>query len=113
MTERAGGPWLVDVLPVGDDVDMLSYRLRLHAPFTRTFVIWEMPVMYSGRRKPLHAHRLLLPDGHVAAELASDGVLGVTAAIRRVRTRLGSVALPDVVLVNVSEAASRTRTRSL
>eukprot|EP00966_Prymnesium_polylepis_P083308 1929955-Prymnesium_polylepis.1 len=50
----------IDLFPFNDEVDMLDYRLRLHASFVDTFVIVETGLTYSGEPKPLHAHEALL-----------------------------------------------------
>ena len=54
----AGPKPLVDVIVFNDEVDMLRYRIRLHAPIVSTFVVIESAVTFSGLTKQLHAQRV-------------------------------------------------------
>ncbi|KAL1525004.1 hypothetical protein AB1Y20_019880 [Prymnesium parvum] len=57
--ERNG---IIDLLSFNDEIDMLSYRLRLHSQFVQQFVIIECDVTYSGAPKKLYAHEMLLKE---------------------------------------------------
>ena len=55
---------LVDVIPFHDEIEMLQYRIRLHAPYVSVFVVCESNMTYSGLPKPFHAaHALSALEG--------------------------------------------------
>ena len=67
---------LIDVFLVNDEVDMLRYRLQLHAPITRQVVIVEANLTFTGIPKPLHVR-----DTLSQAELERHNVLLLQAQL--------------------------------
>mmetsp|Transcript_56436 Transcript_56436/g.125982 ORF Transcript_56436/g.125982 Transcript_56436/m.125982 type:complete len:96 (+) Transcript_56436:136-423(+) len=49
-----------------DEVDMLRFRLNLHAPVASTFVVVQSNLTFSGKPKELYAQRVL--DEAVASD---------------------------------------------
>ena len=57
----AAVPPLLDVFPVNDEIAMVRYRLRLHAPHAYRTIIAESSLTHTGKPKPLHVHDSLAP----------------------------------------------------
>lgn len=53
---------MIDVFPLNDEVEMMRYRLTLHAPHTLRTIIVESRLTHSGHPKPLHARAALSDD---------------------------------------------------
>ena len=50
---------LIDVFVANDEIDMVRYRLRLHASVTVRFIIAESNLTHTGKSKPLHIRSAL------------------------------------------------------
>ena len=65
---------MVDVVIVNDELPMLLYRLKLHAQLFARVYVFEAPMTFSGRTKPLHV-RLNLTDAELKAHNVVLGTL--------------------------------------
>ena len=50
---------MLDVFPANDEIEMVRYRMRLHAPVTVRTIIVESSVTHSGHPKPLYMKQML------------------------------------------------------
>lgn len=53
---------LIDMMTAHDEIPMLRYRLRLHAPLAVRTIILESNLSHAGYPKPLHVRNALTPD---------------------------------------------------
>ena len=58
----ANGVRLIDVFVANDEVDMVRYRLRLHASVTARTIIAESNLTHTGKPKPLHIRAALTDE---------------------------------------------------
>lgn len=90
MASISTAPPLLDVFLINDELDMMRYRLALHAPLAARTIIAESRWTHSGQPKPLHAAasltarelrtyniRLLDVPYTRPEQLGSNGVLAV------------------------------------
>ena len=61
---------MVDVVILNDEIDLLRYRLQLHATLMQTTVVVEANVTFSGKPKPLFARESL-----TAAEVTEHAII--------------------------------------
>lgn len=57
--ERVGRPVLIDAFTASYEIDMVRYRLELHAPIVARTIIAESNYTFMGEPKPLHMHNQL------------------------------------------------------
>ena len=53
---------MIDMMTAHDEIPMLRYRLRLHAPLAVKTIILESNLSHAGYPKPLHVRDALTPD---------------------------------------------------
>ena len=53
---------LIDMMTAHDEIPMLRYRLRLHAPLAIKTIILESNLSHAGHPKPLHVRNSLTAD---------------------------------------------------
>ena len=74
-------PW-VDVVLFGHEVDMLRYRLKVHAPIFSAVVIVESNLTHTGLPKPLYAR-----DSLTAEEIALYGITLVNVPLHEIKRK--------------------------
>ena len=56
---RVGRTVILDAFTASHEIDMVRYRLELHAPIVRRTIIGESNYTFTGEAKPLHMHAQL------------------------------------------------------
>ena len=62
MVATAVGLPIIDMMTAHDEIPMLRYRLRLHAPLAVKTIILESNLSHAGYPKPLHVRNALTAD---------------------------------------------------
>ena len=76
---------LIDVFTANDEVAMMRFRLRLHAPVATRTIILESNLTHSGHPKPLHMANALTP-----AEIRHHQIMLVNVPFTRDEQRRGN-----------------------